>query len=128
MLSIVTALATGNTVIAVVSDLFYQEALAFKEKFVTTGANKDVFQVAKLCHLETMLNHPVLSGVVVDSLCERKHYMSEKLAQRDGAILPVISSEYFDNMIQRLVTEKTVSIDTTASGGNTSLMTMIEAD
>ena len=54
--------------------------------------------------------------------------MSDKLAQRDGAILPVISSEYFDNMIQRLVTEKTVSIDTTASGGNTSLMTMIEAD
>ena len=44
------------------------------------------------------------------------------------AILPVISSEYFDNLIQRLVTEKTISIDTTASGGNTSLMTMVEED
>ena len=126
--SIVTALATGNTVITVVSDLFYQEALAFKEKFVATGADKDVFQVARLCHLETMLAHPVLSGVVVDSLCDSKHYVSEKLSQRYGAILPVISSEYFDSMIQRLVTEKTVSIDTTASGGNTSLMTMIEED
>ncbi len=128
VLSIVTALATGNTVVTVVSDLFYQEALAFREKFITTGAGKDVFQVAKLCHLETLLSHPALSGVVVDSHCESKHYVSEKLAQRVGAILPVISSEYFDNLIQRLLTEKTISIDTTASGGNTSLMTLVEED
>ncbi|TYK66039.1 bifunctional proline dehydrogenase/L-glutamate gamma-semialdehyde dehydrogenase PutA [Colwellia echini] len=128
VLSIVTALATGNTVIAVVSDLFYQEALAFKAKFVATGADEHVFQVAKLCYLETLLEHPALSGVVVDSGCENKHYISEKLAQRDGAILPVISSEYFDNLIQRLITEKTISVDTTASGGNTSLMTLVEED
>jgi RHH-type proline utilization regulon transcriptional repressor/proline dehydrogenase/delta 1-pyrroline-5-carboxylate dehydrogenase len=126
--SIVTALATGNTVITVVSDLFYQEALAFRDKFIATGAGDDVFQVAKQCHLETMLKHPSLSGVVVDSNCESKHYISERLAQRHGAILPVISSEYFDNLIQRLITEKTISIDTTASGGNTSLMTMVEED
>jgi RHH-type proline utilization regulon transcriptional repressor/proline dehydrogenase/delta 1-pyrroline-5-carboxylate dehydrogenase len=126
--SIVTALATGNTVIAVVSDLFHQEALAFRDKFIATGAGDDVFQVAKQCHLETMLAHPALSGVVVDSHCESKHYISERLAQRKGAILPVISSEYFDNLIQRLVTEKTISIDTTASGGNTSLMTLVEED
>ncbi|MEY8200482.1 MAG: aldehyde dehydrogenase family protein, partial [Colwellia sp.] len=126
--SIVTSLATGNTVIAVVSDLFYQEALEFRDKFVATGAGKGVFQVAKQCHFEAMLAHPALSGVVVDSGSESKHYISEKLALRHGAILPVITSEYFDNMIQRLVTEKTISIDTTASGGNTSLMTLVEED
>ena len=75
-----------------------------------------------------MLSHPALAGVVVDSNCDRKHYISEKLAEREGAILPVISSEYFDSLIQRLLTEKTVSIDTTASGGNTSLMTLVEED
>jgi RHH-type proline utilization regulon transcriptional repressor/proline dehydrogenase/delta 1-pyrroline-5-carboxylate dehydrogenase len=128
VLSIVTALATGNTVIIVVSDLFYDEALAFRDKFIATGADKNVFQVARLSHLSTMLAHPTLSGVVVDSNCDRKHYISDKLAERQGAILPVISSEYFDNLIQRLVTEKTISIDTTASGGNTSLMTLIEED
>jgi RHH-type proline utilization regulon transcriptional repressor/proline dehydrogenase/delta 1-pyrroline-5-carboxylate dehydrogenase len=108
--------------------LFYQEALAFRDKFIATGAGDDVFQVAKQCHLATMLKHPALSGVVVDSNCESKHYISDRLAQRHGAILPVISSEYFDNLIQRLITEKTISIDTTASGGNTSLMTMVEED
>jgi len=126
--SIVTALATGNTVITVVSNLFYQEALAFRDKFIATGANEGVFQVAKQCHLESMLAHPVLSGVVVDSNSDSKHYISERLAQRSGAILPVISSEYFDNLIQRLLTEKTISIDTTASGGNTSLMTLVEEE
>jgi len=126
--SIVTALATGNTVITVVSELFYQEALAFRDKFIATGAGEGVLQVAKLSHLDTMLAHPALSGVVVDGGSESKHYVSEKLAQRHGAILPVISSEYFDNLIQRLITEKTISIDTTASGGNTSLMTLVEED
>jgi len=125
-LSLVTALATGNTVITVVSDLFYNEAQAFVDKFNSTGASRGVLQVAKLAHLEAMLEHPKLAGVVVDSQCHRRAYMAEKLAQRSGAILPVISSEYYDNLIQRLITEKTVSIDTTASGGNTSLMTMVE--
>jgi RHH-type proline utilization regulon transcriptional repressor/proline dehydrogenase/delta 1-pyrroline-5-carboxylate dehydrogenase len=128
VLSIVTALATGNAVVTVVSDLFYDEAMAFRDKFIATGEDKNVFQVARLRHLSTMLAHPKLSGVVVDSQCERKHYISEELAQRKGAILPVISSEYMDNLIQRLLTEKTVSIDTTASGGNTSLMTLVEDD
>ena len=128
VLSIVTALATGNTVITVVSDLYYDEALAFRDKFIATGEDKNVFQVARLRHLSTMLEHPALSGIVVDSNCDRKHFFSEKLAERQGAILPVISSEYLDNLIQRLTTEKTISIDTTASGGNTSLMTLIEDD
>jgi len=128
VISLVSALATGNTVITVVSDLFYEEALAFRDKFIATGAEQGVLQVAKLAHLETMLAHPTLAGVVVDSNCNLKHYMSEKLAQRSGAILPVITSEYFDNLIQRLLTEKTISIDTTASGGNTSLMTLVEEE
>jgi RHH-type proline utilization regulon transcriptional repressor/proline dehydrogenase/delta 1-pyrroline-5-carboxylate dehydrogenase len=126
--SIVTALATGNTVITVVSDLFYNEALALRDKFIATGASEDVLQVAQLNHLNTLLAHPELSGAVVDGGSESKHYISAKLAQRQGAILPVISSEYFDNLIQRLVTEKTISIDTTASGGNTSLMTLVEEE
>jgi len=58
VLSIVTALATGNTVVTVVSDLFYDEAMAFRDKFIATGEDKNVFQVARLRHLSTMLAHP----------------------------------------------------------------------
>ncbi|WP_199611970.1 bifunctional proline dehydrogenase/L-glutamate gamma-semialdehyde dehydrogenase PutA [Flocculibacter collagenilyticus] len=127
-MSVVTALATGNTVIAVVSDLFYDEAIAFRDKFMATGAEQGVLSVARLQHLEPLLEHQALAGVVIDSNCDRKAYMANMLAQREGAILPTISAEYDDNLIQRLLTEKTISTDTTASGGNTSLMTLTEDD
>ncbi|GAC16792.1 bifunctional proline dehydrogenase/L-glutamate gamma-semialdehyde dehydrogenase PutA [Aliiglaciecola lipolytica] len=127
-LSIVTALATGNVVIAVVSDLFYDEAKEFANKWRSIGAPDSVLQVAKLSHLQVLLNTPQLAGVVVDSQSQSKAYLAQKLAEREGAILPVITAEYSDNLIQRLLTEKTISIDTTASGGNTKLMTLEESD
>jgi len=127
-LSIVTALATGNVVVAVVSDLFYEEALTYKDKFESTGAPKGVFQVARLKHLEALLEHKDIAGMIVDSSTSRTSRFVQKMALRDGAILPVITAEHNDNMIGRLLTEKTVSVDTTASGGNTSLMTMTEDD
>jgi RHH-type proline utilization regulon transcriptional repressor/proline dehydrogenase/delta 1-pyrroline-5-carboxylate dehydrogenase len=126
ILSIVTALATGNVVISVVSELFYAEAIEFREQFIATGAPEGVFQVAKLHHLEALLAEESLAGVVIDSESDRSSYMVQMLAKRTGAILPVITAEYYDHLIQRLLTEKTVSIDTTASGGNTSLMTLVE--
>lgn len=125
-MSIITALSTGNTVIAVVSDMFYEEGIEVVKKFNKTGADKGVLQVAKLNQLQPLLEHESLAGVVVDSKCHRSTYFAHKLAQRVGAILPTITAEYNDNLIQRLVTEKTISIDTTASGGNTSLMTLTD--
>ena len=75
-----------------------------------------------------MLEHEALAGVVIESNCRRSAYVADKLAQRVGAILPTIKAEYNDNLIQRLVTEKTISNDVTASGGNTSLMTLTDED
>ena len=127
-LSLVTALATGNIVISVVSDVFYAEALEFKAKLMTTGTDGNVLQVAKLHHVNALLMDEKLAGVVVDSHTDRSAYITAMLAKREGAILPVITAEYNDNLIQRLVTEKTISIDTTASGGNTSLMMLVDDD
>ncbi|MBV2129620.1 bifunctional proline dehydrogenase/L-glutamate gamma-semialdehyde dehydrogenase PutA [Arsukibacterium indicum] len=127
-LSIITALAAGNTVITVASELFYDEAQAFRDKFIATGVAEGVFQVAKPDQLQAILAHPHLAGAVVAARSSRLGYFSQQLAKREGAILPVISAEYYDTLIKRLITEKTISIDTTASGGNTSLMTMVEDD
>ncbi|TMP40264.1 trifunctional transcriptional regulator/proline dehydrogenase/L-glutamate gamma-semialdehyde dehydrogenase [Pseudoalteromonas citrea] len=127
-ISIITALAAGNTVITVASELFYEEAQAFRNKFISTGIAEGVFQVAKPNQLHAVLTHPHLAGAVVAARSSRLGYFSQQLAARSGAILPVISAEYYDTLISRLVTEKTISIDTTASGGNTSLMTLVEDD
>ena len=114
--------------VSVVSELFYEEALAVKDKFQAVGAPEAVFQVAKLGHMDALLMDEKLAGVVVDSNTERTAHITAMLAEREGAILPVITAEYNDKLIQRLMTEKTISTDTTASGGNTSLMTMVEED
>lgn len=127
-ISIITALAAGNTVIAVASELFYEEAIAFKDKFIATGVAEGVFQVAKPNELQAILAHPHLAAAVIASRSSRLGYFSQQLAEREGAILPVISSEYYDTLIKRLLSEKAISIDTTASGGNTSLMTLVEDD
>ncbi|MCG7543370.1 bifunctional proline dehydrogenase/L-glutamate gamma-semialdehyde dehydrogenase PutA [Pseudoalteromonas sp. MM17-2] len=127
-ISIITALAAGNTVITVASELFYEEAQAFRDKFVATGVAEGVLQVAKPNQLQAILAHRHLAGAVVAARSSRLGYFAQQLAGRKGAILPVISAEYYDTLINRLLTEKTISIDTTASGGNTSLMTLVEDD
>ncbi|MDP4528610.1 bifunctional proline dehydrogenase/L-glutamate gamma-semialdehyde dehydrogenase PutA [Alkalimonas delamerensis] len=127
-ISIITALAAGNTVITVASELFYDEALAFRDKFIATGVAPGVLQVARPNQLQAILEHPHLAGAVVAAHSSRLGYFSQQLAERKGAILPVITAEYYDTLLKRLVTEKTISIDTTASGGNTSLMTLAEDD
>ncbi|MBT0585382.1 bifunctional proline dehydrogenase/L-glutamate gamma-semialdehyde dehydrogenase PutA [Alteromonas oceanisediminis] len=128
VLSLVTALATGNAIVTVVSDAYYGELEAIKGYLVDAGAPPDVLQVARPEHLHALLAHPVLAGVVVDSQNNHHEYFCARLAEREGPILPVITSEYMDNLIVRLMTEKTISIDTTASGGNTSLMTLVDDD
>ena len=126
VLSVVTALATGNTVTTLVSNEFYTEAKAFTTVFKLAGGPKGVFQLAKMDHTEALLGHEAMAGVVIDSSSKRGPWISQQLSLRTGAILPVIRSEYSDNLILRLLTEKTISTDTTASGGNTSLMTLVE--
>lgn len=128
LMSIVSALAVGNTVITAVSDLFFEEAKAIQDKLIQCGGAEGVLQVVKHDKLNALLHHADIAGAVVDSNSARMGYFSKQLAEREGAILPVISAEYNDTLIQRLVTEKTISIDTTASGGNTSLMTLAEDD
>jgi len=124
VISIISALATGNTVITVVSDTFYNEAIIFRDRFLETGVAAGVLQVATLKQLEAILGHSQVAGAVIGNGCVRNEFINHQFANRVGAILPVISSENYDILINRLVTEKTVSIDITASGGNTSLMTL----
>jgi RHH-type proline utilization regulon transcriptional repressor/proline dehydrogenase/delta 1-pyrroline-5-carboxylate dehydrogenase len=80
--------------------------------------------VAPLEQLKLLLAADEISAVVVGKGCQRKSFINHELAARDGKLVPLISCEYEGNLIERLVMEKTVSIDTTASGGNTLLMTL----
>ena len=124
VISVISALAAGNCVIAVVDNEFQAEAQTIAELLNDAGLPKGVFQVAKLGHLPTVLTHQALAGAIVDNESPLKQLVGEAIAARKGAILPLITAYTNQNLFYRMVTEKTVTIDTTAAGGNASLMTM----
>ncbi|MCF6194928.1 MAG: hypothetical protein L3J46_11415, partial [Kangiellaceae bacterium] len=71
-----------------------------------------------------LIQHQRLAGAILDPSSDWQSYVAQQLAKRDGAILPLICEYDIERLFYRMVTEKTISIDTTAAGGNTSLMTM----
>jgi RHH-type proline utilization regulon transcriptional repressor/proline dehydrogenase/delta 1-pyrroline-5-carboxylate dehydrogenase len=124
MISVISALAAGNCVVALVDNQYLSEAQAINSLLTQAGLPANVFQVVKLGHLPTLITNPHLAGAVVDNASPLKKLIGETLAARSGAILPLITAYTNSGLFDRLVTEKTVTIDTTAAGGNASLMTM----
>ncbi|QDP02373.1 bifunctional proline dehydrogenase/L-glutamate gamma-semialdehyde dehydrogenase PutA [Thalassotalea sp. PS06] len=127
LVSIVSSLVAGNTVVSAVSDEYLNEAIAIESALQKLGLVKGIFQVVSLGQLPEVTMHPSLAGAICGPQSALVAYLAEQLAARTGAILPVISPEQYDALLHRLVTEKTITIDTTAAGGNASLMTMEDA-
>ncbi|MGH8684568.1 MAG: hypothetical protein ACREUM_04370, partial [Nitrosospira sp.] len=50
--------------------------------------------------------------------------LRNELAARDGARVPLIVTDDGDFLLYRLTAERVVSVNTTAAGGNASLMTL----
>ena len=124
LVAVTSALAAGNCVVAVVDDKYLEEAKSIAQQLTAIGLPKGVFTVAKLGHLPAVLNHAHLAGAVTSNNSKVKQYAGETIAARKGAILPLITAYTNQGLFHRLVTEKTITIDTTAAGGNASLMTM----
>ena len=124
MMSIVSALVAGNCVVAVVDEQYLAEAQSIQTQFAAIGLPDGVFSVAKLGHMPTVLTHKHLAGAVVDNQSPMKKFVGESIVERQGAILPLITAYTHQSLFYRMVTEKTITIDTTAAGGNASLMTM----
>ena len=123
-ISIIAALAAGNTVIAITNEQDMEQSNLLKAGLKEIGIIPGIFQVAKATQLDGILAHQHLAGAVVDAHSGLTHLVNDKLAARSGAILPLINASSHDNLFTRMVAEKTVSTDTTAAGGNASLMTM----
>ena len=117
-------MASGNCVFALVDDIYLPEAEAIKSLLIQAGMPEGVFQILSLGHLPVLLADSRLAGAVVDHHSALKQLSGEILGGRSGAIVPLITASSYSTLLERLVTEKTITIDTTAAGGNASLMTM----
>jgi RHH-type proline utilization regulon transcriptional repressor/proline dehydrogenase/delta 1-pyrroline-5-carboxylate dehydrogenase len=93
-------------------DILHQQI----ERVQATG-NTPVFEEG--ADAEALLNliDDQIDGVVADGTIREQ--TADRLNRRDGAILPLLSAR---DLAERFMVEKVVSIDTTAAGGNASLL------
>ena len=126
LVSVLTALVAGNTVVAVVDEQYYREASACMTALEKAGLTKGAFTVCPLSQSKALCNGGDLAGVSVEPGAEVERWFAETVAAKNGAIRPLISEFIGERLAHRLLNEKTVTIDTTAAGGNASLMTLTE--
>ena len=120
---------SGMAVLAVVTaveDADMAEAEACIKALQQAGMPQHLVSVVRLDCLTTLLAHQDLAGAMIDVSSAVKPLSAELLAAREGAILPLITAPAGPQLLHRLVTEKTITINTTAAGGNASLMTMAD--
>jgi RHH-type transcriptional regulator, proline utilization regulon repressor / proline dehydrogenase / delta 1-pyrroline-5-carboxylate dehydrogenase len=66
-------------------------------------------------------------AVMFDGTAEEAWALRQRLAAQDGALIPLLLARGGDYDTARLVTERTLAVNTTAAGGNASLLSLAEA-
>ena len=67
---------------------------------------------------------PALDAVLFAGAADRADGLRRRLAEREGALVPLIEAGAGGIELHRLVVERALSVNTTAAGGNASLMSM----
>jgi len=118
-LQIFKAIAMGNSVILVRTSSRPKMRATALDIFFDAGVPNDVIMIAESSRSLQNLLDKEIQGVVCDG--EEQVLIAKHLCFRDGAILPILSA--FDDL-ERYIIERTITIDTTAAGGNASLLAM----
>jgi RHH-type proline utilization regulon transcriptional repressor/proline dehydrogenase/delta 1-pyrroline-5-carboxylate dehydrogenase len=124
LLASLSALSAGNTVIGLAGDALLGDWQDTARGLKDAGLPEHAFAVLPGQTIASALDHSSLDGVLVHAQSHFLHSIARALANREGPILPLISSVSPQMLLRQTLLEKTVSIDTTAAGGNASLMTM----
>lgn len=116
---VIAVLATGNVPVLVDAETRVRE--------VFSGLSEQVFYATKRQVSELFANRHlrlVICGAE-DSVAE---WSKQKLAQLDGSIVPYLSVVDHHQLVRLLLQEKVISIDTTAAGGNVTLLNATARD
>lgn len=124
LMAAVSALVAGNSVVGVATQELLPEWQALVQSMMAAGLPASLFCLQPLATASELLLGGALAGAMVHARSRHLHAVAQLLATRDGPILPLISCVAPSTLLQQTMLEKSVSIDTTAAGGNASLMTM----
>ncbi|HBX74520.1 MAG TPA: trifunctional transcriptional regulator/proline dehydrogenase/L-glutamate gamma-semialdehyde dehydrogenase, partial [Halieaceae bacterium] len=124
LMAIISALATGNGVIGMAAPELVDEWQALLASLHAAGLPAGLFQLLPLESANTLLKQAGIHGAMVHARSRYLRAAARALATREGPVLPLISCVAPETLLKQTLWEKSVSIDTTAAGGNASLMTM----
>ena len=112
------ALATGNHVLLAAPDMTESDKEIFLQDLLKSGAPLDYILFSQAADKLDVLREDI-QGVIADG--PERDEVARHLCLREGAILPILS---IHDDIERYFIERTRTIDTTAAGGNASLLAM----
>jgi len=94
----------------------------------TAGLPAELFATAEINQLFELLEVAPIGGVCLSEASPWHEQIALALAQREGAICPLISEWHPRALISALSYEKTISVNTAAAGGNAGLLSLDEPD
>ena len=124
LMAATATLAAGNSLAAFADPQLLDDWQSIATCLAEAGLPEGVFAVHPIAQVGSALAASSLAGALVHTRSQHLHAVAQALAQRDGPILPLVSCVSPAALLRQTLLEKTVSEDTTAAGGNASLMTM----
>ncbi len=124
LMATVSALASGNSVIGVAAPALLEKWQVLATSLIAAGLPSSLFQMQSLDRAAALLHEAALQGAMVHARSRYLRAAARAIAAREGPIMALISCVAPETLLRQTLWEKSVSIDTTAAGGNASLMTM----
>jgi RHH-type proline utilization regulon transcriptional repressor/proline dehydrogenase/delta 1-pyrroline-5-carboxylate dehydrogenase len=121
--SLLVALLTGNRAILGCEPEQVNLACQIVASLIEAGFSEKSFQVIGLyeqSELISILNHALVDAVAVNT--RDATGVARQIRQRQGALIPLLTGGLSDNYVHGFMREKTITINTTAAGGNASLL------
>lgn len=112
------AVATGNSVVISTPEMNETQRKNVLQDLISGGAPVDLVRFSNSENRFDVIDEDI-QGVIADG--PEREYVAKRLCLRRGVILPILS---IHDDIERYVIERTRTVNTTAAGGNASLLSM----
>ena len=125
LFQLLSALLCGNAVLIVTAETqsadggFWQQCLSLLHQH---GLPESLVKLLPMADLSWLLGHQRLSAVLLTDAADRLQSVNQVLANRPGALVPLITELAARPLIARLSAEKSIAINSSAAGGNAELL------
>ena len=123
---IIAALLSGNVVVVPYDGKHADILVRFDRALNESSQSAGIITLLPFHTVRSVLSNQIIQGAVLSMNSVYARSVQVVMIAREGPILPVIQEGHDRTLLLRMSCEKTVTTDTTASGGNAMLMSSEE--